>query len=122
MKKSLIHLLPLLGVAVAVVVAVSGAGIEARGGGNPLDQPVVYVTSQGLFYDSVITTPLPPHGRFQQLEPGAGPHGGPQTEFGPGDRGYFGGRWWVDENGNGEMDESDSYFSCPLLGPGREDP
>jgi hypothetical protein len=44
------------------------------------------------------------------------------TEFGPGDPGYLGGRWWEDTNGNGEMDASDHYFLCPLLGPGRSSP
>ena len=44
------------------------------------------------------------------------------TEFGPGDHGYVGGRWWLDVNGNNQMDSEDLYFSCPLLGPGRESP
>ena len=44
---------------------------------------------------------------------------GLQTEFGPGDPGYVGGRWWIDLNGNGEMDPADKFFLCPLLGPGR---
>ena len=35
--------------------------------------PVVYVESQGLFYDSIVLADLPPHGRFQQLKPGEGP-------------------------------------------------
>jgi hypothetical protein len=51
--------------------------------------------------------------------------GGPSglfTEFGPRDTGYVGGRWWVDVNGNGEMDDGDSFFLCPLLPPGREEP
>jgi hypothetical protein len=85
------------------------------------DGPVIYVTSQGLYYDSIVTAdPLPMRGRFQLLET-AHPMG-PATEFGPGDRGYLGGRWWVDENGDGEMDSGDHFFSCPLLGPGREAP
>ena len=44
------------------------------------------------------------------------------TQYGPGDLGYLGGRWWLDVNGNGVMDEDDNYFICPLLGPGREEP
>ncbi|MCH9022553.1 MAG: hypothetical protein IID32_07290 [Planctomycetes bacterium] len=79
---------------------------------------VVYVTSQGLFYDSVVNTDLPPHGKFQLLEPG-GPEGTLMTEFGPGDPGYRGGRWMMDTDGDGEIDK---YFSCPLLGPGRDSP
>jgi hypothetical protein len=93
----------------------------ASPGGRPTSPIVVYVTSQGLYYDSIPGPTLPMNGPFQLLEPEAGPHGGPQTEFGPGDPGYVGGRWWVD-NGNttGEMDSEDTFFLCPLLGPGRE--
>jgi hypothetical protein len=103
------------------------------GGGPPPGVPdervrvVVYVTSQGLYYDSIVGPALPPDGPFQQLfPPGTNPDW-PEgttlsTEFGPGDAGYVGGRWWVDANGSGEMDEGDAFFSCPLLGPGRESP
>lgn len=88
----------------------------AGGRGNG---PVVYVVSQGLFYDSIVTAEsLPPEGPFQKLE-FAGPSGF-QTMYGPGDQGFVGGRWWVDANGNNEMDSEDAYFSCPLLGPGRD--
>lgn len=54
-------------------------------------------------------------GPFQKLEMGAN---GLETEFGPGDPGYVGGRWWVDVNGDEKMDVGDKFFSCPLLGPG----
>lgn len=80
--------------------------------------PVVYVESQGLFYDSIVLADLPSNGRFQQLMPGVGPSG-LATEFGPGDVGYLGGRWWIDANGNDFMDDGDAFFLCPLLGPGR---
>ena len=80
--------------------------------------PVVYVESQGLFYDSIVLADLPPNGRFQQLKPGVGPSG-LATEFGPGDVGYLGGRWWIDANDNGYQDAEDAFFLCPLLGPGR---
>jgi hypothetical protein len=74
---------------------------------------VIYVTSQGLYYDTfVVRDPLPMNGRFQLIENG-------QTEFGPGDPGYLGGRWWEDLNGNGIQDPDDHYFLCPLLPPGR---
>ena len=78
--------------------------------------PTVYVESQGLFYDSIVLADLPSHGRFQQLIPSAG---GLATEFGPGDVGYLGGRWWIDANGNNYQDDGDAFFLCPLLGPGR---
>lgn len=80
--------------------------------------PTVYVQSQGLFYDSIVLADLPARGRFQQLLPGVGPSG-LATEFGPGDVGYLGGRWWIDTNDNGYQDEDDAFFLCPLLGPGR---
>jgi hypothetical protein len=109
--------------------AVAGAGetggvltASTRGGsGGRGDGPIVYVTSQGLFYDSIVTAdPLPFRGKFQHLVPTAD---GLQTEWGPGDKDYRGGRWWVDVNENGEMDElDDHFFSCPLLGPGRQSP
>lgn len=76
----------------------------------------VYVSSQGLYYDTFVTVEeLPMRGRFQLLEAGV-------TEFGPGDPGYLGGRWWVDVNANGIQDEEDNFLLCPLLGPGREEP
>ena len=102
-----------------VVVLSLAFAVPAFAGGRG-DGPVIYVTSQGKFYDSIVTTDLPMKGRFQKLE-FDGPSG-LQTEFGPGDQGYVGGRWWVDANGNGEMDEADAFFSCPLLGPGRDTP
>ena len=82
--------------------------------------PVVYVTSTGLFYDSIVLMDLPQKGRFQKLDMD-GPTG-LQTQWGPGDPDFVGGRWWVDANGNEEMDDDDAYFICPLLGPGRPTP
>lgn len=78
--------------------------------------PVIYVTSQGLYYDSIVLADLPPLGNFQQLIPLTN---GLETEYGPGDVGHLGGRWWIDKNANNEMDSEDKYFLCPLLGPGR---
>jgi hypothetical protein len=76
----------------------------------------VYVTGQGLYYDTFVAQdPLPMHGRFQLIANG-------ETEFGPGDPGYLGGRWWEDTNGNGQQDSSDHFFLCPLLPPGRPTP
>ena len=105
-------------VVLGLMVVVMAAPAYARGKGNPHPQPVVYVTGQGLAYDSIVVTNLPfvPNAPYQELVPG-GPTG-VQTEFGPGDQGYVGGRWWMDANGNGEMDADDSFFLCPLLGPG----
>lgn len=103
----------LLVFAIALVFAVPAL---AAPGGRPATEGVVYVSSQGLYYDTFVTKdPLPFKGKFQKLENGV-------TEFGPGDPGYLGGRWWVDSNGNGEQDAEDHYFLCPLLGPGRSEP
>jgi hypothetical protein len=79
--------------------------------------PVVYVTSQGLYYDSIVVADLPAKGQFQQLIPGPN---GLETEFGPGEPGHLGGRWWIDVNSDGVMNNGDRFFLCPLLGPGRE--
>ena len=100
-------------------VPASAAGKSGDSNGRPGSEVQVYVTSQGLYYDSIVKTELPPHGPFQKLE--MGPNG-LQTEWGPGDHGYVGGRWWLDANGNGEQDEGDAFFICPLLGPGSPTP
>jgi hypothetical protein len=85
-------------------------------GGRAGEVGLIYVTSQGLYYETFATADtLPMKGPFQKLE--MGPNGS-QTEFGPGDPGYLGGRWWVDANNNNLQDASDTYFLCPLLGPG----
>jgi hypothetical protein len=77
---------------------------------------MIFVTSQELWYDTfVVKDPLPMKGKFQLLTDG-------QTEFGPGQPGYLGGRWWEDLNGNGVQDPEDHYFLCPLLPPGRPTP
>jgi hypothetical protein len=113
-------------IALAGAVALMSSSVYAKdrtkGRGAP-GSPVVYVTSQGLFYDSIVLANLPYNGtdNFQLLETGVGLTG-LQTEFGPTDTDYYGGRWWVDANPNGYMDEDDVYFLCPLLGPGRLDP
>lgn len=107
-KISLLALVLLLS-ALAVVPAFAKGGRAGTSG-------VVYVSSQGLYYDTFVSAKkLPMHGRFQKLENGV-------TEFGPGAPGYLGGRWWIDSNGNNIMDSGDTFLLCPLLGPGRETP
>ncbi len=92
---------------------------ERTTGRGAAGAPVVYVETQGLYYDSIALTDLPMKGEFQQLIPGTN---GLATQYGPGEVGYLGGRWWIDLNADGEMDEGDKFFLCPLLGPGRETP
>jgi hypothetical protein len=90
--------------------------MRTAAGGRPASTGMVYVTSQGLYFDTFAARdPLPMKGTFQVLENGT-------TEFGPGDPGYLGGRWWEDLNGNGVQDEGDHFFLCPLLPPGRPTP
>jgi hypothetical protein len=101
-----------MGIVLTIVIQTTEAG---RG-----DGPIIYVIGQDLYFDSIVTAdPLPRKGPFQELFECAQ---GLCTDFGPGDTKYRGGRWWIDSNGNGERDENDSYFSCPLLPPGRETP
>lgn len=108
--------------AVVLAQALLGGNAAAAGRGNDKPLGVIYVQSQGLYYDTFKTTDLPPKGRFQPLYGAGAPNGGPWTPYGPGDNGFVGGRWWMDTNGDGEMDDMDTYFSCPLLGPGRDTP
>jgi hypothetical protein len=102
----------LFGAIVAMFIISPGIASADRGGEfGRGDGPVVYVTGQGLYYDSIVTaSPVPPNGPFQEL---VMVDGQLQTEFGPGDEGYVGGRWHVEME-----DGTDLYFICPLLGPG----
>ena len=101
---------------VCVVLLASTLLAYAQTKGRSRATMTVYVTSQGLYYDTFVAVdPLPMEGPFQLLVNGT-------TEFGLGDPGYLGGRWWEDTNGNGVQDEDDHYFLCPLLPPGRETP
>jgi hypothetical protein len=68
-KLSVLAVLSLVAIA-AVWTATETSALAGRG-----DGPVIYVKSQGLYYDSIVTAdPLPPKGPFQLLEMG-GPHG-----------------------------------------------
>ena len=110
-----------MGAALAVLAGVFGLFAVQTAGATTPDKPlprvVVYVESQGLCYDSIVTAQdLPSKGAFQVLEADPANHcGGPalKTEFGPGDPAYVGGRWVLTM-----PDGSMVYFSCPLLGPG----
>ena len=117
----LFHKLAMASILGVVLVASPAMAKKDRDTGRGTG-PTVYVLEQDLYYDSIVVADLPAQGRFQQLIPGGGPDGALATDFGPGDVGYLGGRWWVDGNENGVMDDDDAYFLCPLLGPGRENP
>ena len=104
-----------------IVMAVPALASNDKSGdsnGRPGSPVQVTVLSTGLTYDSIVKAHLPMKGPFQQLIPTAE---GLTTEFGPGDQGYVGGRWWLDNTEAGVvgvMDAADSFFVCPLLGPG----
>lgn len=99
---------------VAMLTILAVIPVSANRGDGALG--VVYVSGQGLYYDTFVSAEtLPMHGRFQKLEDGV-------TQYGPGDQGYVGGRWWIDNNDNDMMDEGDTFLLCPLLGPGRTSP
>jgi hypothetical protein len=108
--------------AAALTPVLCAATAMAAGRGNNDGLGTIYVESQGLYYQTFKTTDLPPIGRFQPLDPTGSPGGGPSTPYGPGDKDFVGGRWWVDTNLDGQMDAGDTYFSCPLLGPGQPHP
>lgn len=110
-------------VAVVAAAAVTVLGLLAIGSASaktsdkPLDRVVVYVESQNLCFDSIVTAQdIPDRGRFQTLAPDPMERCGEGsliTEFGLGDHGYVGGRWELTKP-NGDV----VHFVCPLLGPG----
>ncbi len=113
---------------VMAVPALASNGKSADSHGRPGSDVKVTVTgtdddpANDVVYDSIVKADLPMKGRFQQLIP---TDTGLTTAYGPGDHGYVGGRWWLDnptpEPDKGEvgvMDAWDSFFLCPLLGPG----
>ena len=126
MKKKIIGLATLLALsillsvpmALAVVVDNPGRGPPTHVNDN--DPGTIYVTSQDMTYYTIVPYAggnLVYNGHngasFQPIDPTTTPA---STPYGPGDPGYRGGRWWVDVNGNGEMDPegTDHYFLCPL--------
>ena len=106
---------------VCSMIAFSAPLVLAKPSGIPRgSHDPIWVTSQGRYYDTIVPVdqekglPWNEHntGSFQQLYTA----GGLSTDYGPGDPGYRGGRWWIDDNGNGYQDANDVYFLCPLLG------
>jgi hypothetical protein len=101
----------ILTIAAVIALSMTYFAVDAMANRGDGALGVVYVSSQGLYFDTFVSAKvLPPHGPFQLLVGGV-------TEFGPGDQGYVGGRWMI-PNGDGTY----TYLLCPLLGPGREEP
>ena len=66
MSKKMGYGIGLCGLAAILIGVVMAPQAIAGGRG---DEPIIYVTSQDLFYDSIITAdPLPLMGPFQELE------------------------------------------------------
>ncbi len=102
-------------VMVAAALTVCGLVVTASANRGDGALGTVYVRSQNLFYDTFVSAEaLPNKGPFQKLEAG-------ETDFGPGDPGYRGGRWWIDD-GDGVREDEDIFLLCPLLPPGRSTP
>jgi hypothetical protein len=117
-KREVKYLKKMLVVLVIGTLILSGfvsATRNAEGGRG--DGPVIFVTGQGLYFDSVVTAdPLPQKGPFQTLFTNNA--GDLWTELGPRDPGYRGGRWAL-VNVDVDPNTVIKYFECPLLGPGR---
>ena len=110
----------ILTLAALTTIALGSFIVSADEGGIPHRETLgsVYVSSQGKYYDTFVTVESLIYNdhngnSFQRLYGGV-------TEFGPGDPGHRGGRWWVDLNNDYVMDPEgiDHYVLCPLLGPG----
>lgn len=111
-------LLGAMSIAAATLLATDAAVSAERSTGRGTG-PVVYVTTLGLYFDSIVLTDLPNKGPFQKLT--TGPNG-LETDYGPGAPGHLGGRWWIDLNNDSVRNDGDMFFLCPLLGPGRTTP
>jgi hypothetical protein len=110
----------LLSVPSALAVVVDNPGNGPPGHLNDGTVGMIQVTSDGTIWYTIVpyaggNLVYNGHngGSFQPIDPTTTPA---STPYGPGDPGYRGGRWWVDVNGNGEMDPegTDHYFLCPL--------
>ena len=115
-KSALVALVVAISLVFAVPVFAGGPPPGLPGGDRA--RPVIFVESQGLYYDSIVGPSLPMKGPFQELI--VHEDNSLSTKNGPRVPGFVGGRWWVDANEDGIQNEDLSYLPCPLLGPGRE--
>lgn len=116
------HLL-LSAIAVTVLATAFPSLTPAGRGNGPTG--VIYVASQGLYYDTIGLFDLPEEGPFQLLIVDLDAEGNivsAVTDYGPGDPEYRGGRWEaMIFDSEGEY-VTTRYFECPLLPRGREEP
>ncbi len=128
MRKTLLTALVvgLLTIVMAVpALASNGNGKSGDPHGRPDSDLMIVVTGgtattdDDVTYSSIPLGSLPMKGRFQLLESNSTGSNAPlMTEFGPGDHGYVGGRWFLDMDNDRLPSEGDVFFLCPLLGPG----
>jgi hypothetical protein len=120
MRRSIV----LLGIVGMLVLVLAVPAFAARTTGRGTG-PTVHVLEQNLVYDSIVTAdPLPWNGQdnWQLLTPGGANGALLTTQFGPGDVGYRGGRWYMEGTaGIPGPSADDHFFLCPLLGPGRDE-
>ena len=114
----------ILAIVIVGILSISSVALAAdppAKGGRAANGHDIYVISQDMYYDTFVPVEeLVWNGHndvsFQPLIPGVG------SVYGPGDPEHRGGRWWIDVNGSGEIDEGDVFVLCPLLGPARAEP
>ena len=119
MRRSIL-LLAIVGMLVAALAIPALAGGHRNTGRGT--GPTVFVTDQGLVYDSIVVAEgLTWNGQdnWQLLVPGGMGGADLTTDAGPGSEDYFGGRWYFDDDGTPGLSAGDTFFICPLLGPGR---
>jgi hypothetical protein len=126
MRRSIL-LLAIVGMLVAALAIPALAG-EHRDTGRGTGPTVFVPTDEahpeiGVFYDSIVVVApgtLSWNGQDNwQLLTMDSPHpNGLQTEFAPGSEDYFGGRWYFEVDGITGPSAGDTFFICPLLGPG----
>lgn len=104
--------------AVALAIGMMALPAETLAGRGNGPVGMIYVISQGRYYDTIGLTDLPESGPFQRLVVLLDEQGNivsAETEYGPGDKEYVGGRWEAYIYDSGGNLVTIRYFECPLL-------